>query len=187
MQLQLLTCARIGEVMGAEWSEIDLDAQTWLQPAAKTKNGDAHLVMLPTQAVALLRAAEEAQKDNPSPLVFPQLRDRKKPVSTARVQEALINAREEHGINPEFTTHIIRKACLTWLAEQGCNEDLRNRVSNHRPSNPIDAIYTAASLNGPAREWIQKWADHLDGLAGGNVVELSERKAGERKAGEVVG
>jgi integrase len=47
LRLQLLTGTRSGEVVGAEWREIDLEAAVWMQPATKTKNGRAHRVMLP--------------------------------------------------------------------------------------------------------------------------------------------
>ena len=58
------------------------------------------------------------------------------------------------------------------LAEQGATKDLRDRVSNHRPEKSADAVYTNAALNGPAPEWLQKWADHLDTLTANNVVAL---------------
>jgi integrase len=50
LRLHLLTGTRSGELVGAEWREIDLEAAVWLQPATKTKNG-AHRVMLPRQGI----------------------------------------------------------------------------------------------------------------------------------------
>jgi integrase len=48
-----------------EWSEIDLDAALWTIPSMKMKrtkeekqNGEAHVVPLPVQALALLRSIQ---------------------------------------------------------------------------------------------------------------------------------
>jgi integrase len=50
-----LTLARPIEVVEARWSEFDLDAALWRIPAERMKMNSAHIVPLPTQAVALLR------------------------------------------------------------------------------------------------------------------------------------
>jgi integrase len=34
LEFTILTAARTGEVVGARWSEIDLETQTWVIPAA---------------------------------------------------------------------------------------------------------------------------------------------------------
>jgi integrase len=59
----ILTSARVDEVLGAKWSEIDLAAGVWTLPAVsasnrrgRTKNGREHLVPLTPHLVALLKA-----------------------------------------------------------------------------------------------------------------------------------
>jgi integrase len=37
LEFSILTVARSGEIRGAEWSEIDLDAKTWIIPAERMK------------------------------------------------------------------------------------------------------------------------------------------------------
>jgi len=61
LQLAPMLFQRPGELRGAAWAEIDLDAAMWTIPAARMKrskdgkeNGQPHLVPLPTQAVQLL-------------------------------------------------------------------------------------------------------------------------------------
>lgn len=44
--LQLVTAQRKGEILGAEWSEIDLEAGWWTIPEDKAKNGIQHRVPL---------------------------------------------------------------------------------------------------------------------------------------------
>ena len=60
----MLTAARTSEVMGATWSEIDLDAAVWTIPAERMKGGKVHRVPLSDHAVALLKALPR-EADNP--------------------------------------------------------------------------------------------------------------------------
>lgn len=53
---------RPNELRGMAWAELDLDAALWTIPSERMKrrvegkkNGDPHLVPLPTQAVEILR------------------------------------------------------------------------------------------------------------------------------------
>lgn len=46
LEFAVLTAARSGEVRGATWSEIDLDATLWIIPAARMKSGREHRVPL---------------------------------------------------------------------------------------------------------------------------------------------
>ena len=55
----ILTGARAGEVVGATWGEIDLEARTWTIPAARMKAKKEHRVPLSDRAVAILEAARD--------------------------------------------------------------------------------------------------------------------------------
>lgn len=55
LRFAALTAARSGEVRGALWSEVDLDAALWVVPGARMKMGREHRVPLSGPAVALLR------------------------------------------------------------------------------------------------------------------------------------
>ena len=54
LRLLLLTGARRGEVLGATWSQFDLDAGVWVKPASTTKQRKLHRVPLSAAATALL-------------------------------------------------------------------------------------------------------------------------------------
>lgn len=54
VRLLLLTGARRSEVLGATWSEFDLNAKLWIKPAKRTKQRKEHRVPLSDTAVALL-------------------------------------------------------------------------------------------------------------------------------------
>lgn len=56
LEFLTLTAARSGEVRGATWAEVDLDAALWTVPADRMKAGREHRVPLTAETVALLKA-----------------------------------------------------------------------------------------------------------------------------------
>lgn len=56
LEFAILTAARSGEVRGATWNEIDLQAKLWTIPAERMKAKKAHRVPLSAAAVKLLAA-----------------------------------------------------------------------------------------------------------------------------------
>jgi integrase len=75
----ILTAARSGEVRGARWGEIDLDAATWTVPAERMKAGREHRVPLSKPALAILKELHP-RSTGPASFVFPAT-DRTKPLS----------------------------------------------------------------------------------------------------------
>ncbi len=69
VRLLLLTGARRNEVLGAEWSQFDLEAGIWTKPASTTKQAKIHRVPLSAPAWQLL--AEMNSKAGGSPYLFP--------------------------------------------------------------------------------------------------------------------
>ncbi len=175
LRIQLETFARIGEVSAMEWAEVDLDAGTWTLPAARSKNGKAHVVMLARQTVARLRTRkDEATSD----LVFPSAQDANRPTDKHLVIRTLARKRKTIGISEEFTSHATRRAALTWVAENGGGRDIRDRLSNHTPpSNGADHIYVSAEYNESARRFTQAWVDHLTALEAENVTPIGAARA----------
>lgn len=54
LEFTILTAARTNEVVGAPWSEFDLDAGLWAIPATRTKVSREHIVPLTARAIDLL-------------------------------------------------------------------------------------------------------------------------------------
>lgn len=70
----VLTCARSGEVRGAEWSELDEDLTQWTVPGARMKAGREHRVPLSGRAREILqeaRALLKSEDKEAEGLVFP--------------------------------------------------------------------------------------------------------------------
>jgi integrase len=56
LEFAILTAARSGEVRGATWAEIDMEAAVWIVPADRMKAAREHRVPLSPPAIALLKA-----------------------------------------------------------------------------------------------------------------------------------
>ncbi len=70
IRLQLLTGARLGEVLKAEWTDIDFDRGVWTKPSHHTKQKRTEYMPLSPQALTLLSAMHE-DFDSESPFLFP--------------------------------------------------------------------------------------------------------------------
>jgi integrase len=55
LEFVILTAARTGEVIGARWSEIDLEKRVWAVPGERMKAGQEHRVPLSEPALAVLK------------------------------------------------------------------------------------------------------------------------------------
>lgn len=168
------TMCRVNEVAAMTWAELDLDEGRWTLPASRAKNGHEHLILLAPQSIDLLRRIrdDQAARRIRSDFVFPQKSDWSKPVSRHTAGHAWAKVRATLGMSDDFVLHSLRHAALTWAGEHQCPREVRDRLTNHVSGGGIDAVYNAATLNAPAKEWWAKWADHLDLLTQPNVVEM---------------
>lgn len=181
LKLQLLTMTRVGEAAQSEWSEIDLDNAVWTLPAARSKNKYGYRIQLSKQAVALLRVlkANQATKGIATDFLFPAPHNLSSPINKANAIRDAARVRKNSNLSDGFSTHALRHAGLTWLKEMLCPLEVRNAITNHRTKGQneiVDGGYTGtANFDNHAKEWLQKWADHIDVLTGENIVEMPRR------------
>jgi integrase len=159
---------RPGELRAAEWSEIDLNNAEWRIPPERMKMGDAHIVPLAKQAVAILREIQPLTGSGR--LVFPSLRTNTRPISEGTLNAAL---RRVGFSKEEMTGHGFRTMASTLLNEQGWHPDLIELQLAHAERNKVRAAYNRAQRLDERRKMMQAYADYLDGLkAGGNIVPI---------------
>lgn len=160
------TLARPKEVIGASWSEFDLDEAVWTIPAARMKMRQPHAVPLPKQAIEALRLLRPVT--GVSEYLVPNRSHPKRPASPS----ILIKAFDAMGYAGKFTPHGVRATGRTILGEQGYPRDLLERQLAHRERKLVRAYDQGERLE-PRRKIMQAWADYLDGLtAGTNVVNI---------------
>ena len=133
----VLTAARSGEVRGAVWSEIHLDASDWTVPAARMKANRSHEVPLSRRAKAVLETAPAL--DNPSGLVFPSSRGR--PLSDMTLSKLL----RERGI--EAVPHGFRSSFRDWAAEETNHpREVVEAALAHTVKDKVEAAYARSTL-----------------------------------------
>ncbi|MBL4834085.1 MAG: tyrosine-type recombinase/integrase [Pseudomonas sp.] len=167
LQLLCLTAARPSEIREARWSEFDLEKQLWTIPAARMKRRREHLVPLSRQAMGLL--TQLYTLSGAYPLLFPGRNDRTKP----RSNTVFLMALRRLGYEGRQTGHGFRHIASTTLNEQGFDENHIEAQLSH-VKDGVAGVYNKAVYLEQRRRMMQWYADHLDGLAEGNVVQLNK-------------
>jgi integrase len=155
LQFTILTACRTGEVIGAQWQEIDLDAGLWTIPASRMKAQREHRVPLTPVVVDLLRALPRMAG---SDAVF--WGGRKPTISNMAMLELL------RGMRPGLTVHGFRSAFRDWAAEStNFPAEVVEMALAHTVTNQVEAAYRRGDLLDKRRELMQAWAEHLSGPA----------------------
>lgn len=165
LQLLAMLACRPSEIREARWSEFDLDAGLWLIPAERMKRRREHLVPLPGQAVALLRELHNITGSYP--LLFPGRSDTTKP----RSNTVFLMALRRLGYEGRQTGHGFRHLASTILNENGFDwQHVEAQLSHCKEG--VRGVYDKAQYLEQRKVMMQWYADHLDTLAAGNVVEF---------------
>lgn len=176
LKLQLLTGARIGEVVGASWSEFDLKEGQWLIPGKRSKNKRESLVPLSPTALAVL-----AELPHESEFVFPrnsQTQHTRIDVITHNLRQALPAFGTER-----FTSHDLRRTAATRLAELGTPRVVIGAVLNH-VDRSVGGIYDRHNYANEKRAALEAWAKRLGQIASAEEPSgTSSRLARHRPVG----
>ena len=171
LRLLMLSATRPGEVRGARWVELDLDASLWIIPAERMKMRNEHRVPLSRQAVELLRTMETLTGGRD--LVFPSPFYPSKPLSENTFNSALARM----GYKNVATAHGFRSLFSTVANESGWNPDVIERQLAHIEQNSVRAAYHRSTYLADRVKLMQWWADYLDGRKAGNVIQMPQRAA----------
>ena len=165
LELGMLTAARTGELLQAEWGEFDLEQLVWTVPAEKMKAGEPHTVHLSPCAVELLRGLRglHARWLFPSPM--PSQRDR--PISNM----AMLKVLDRMGMRDRTTVHgLCRATFSTWANETGAaRPDVVEACLAHQEENHVRRAYNRAQFTLERRALLERWAEYLNAS---NVVQL---------------
>jgi len=136
LRFLVLTFVRPGELRGARWEEMDLDANEWRIPGERMKMKTVHIVPLSKQAIALLEEIKPITGQYE--LVFPGERSRHKPIS----ENTLLFAMYRLGYKDQATPHGFRATASSILNEQNFNRDAIERQLSHLERNKVRGAYT---------------------------------------------
>lgn len=165
LEFAVLTAARTGEVLLAEWAEIDLDAATWTVPAARMKGGEVHVVHLSSSALELL-AAMKGLDDR---YVFPSPMKPGKPMSSM----AMLVMLDRLGERKRTTVHgLCRQTFSTWANNTGAaRPDVIEAALAHKEEDKVRRAYNKADFADERRRLLAAWAEYL-GRAPAQVIDL---------------
>ena len=168
LEFLALTAARSGEVRGAEWSEIDLDASLWIIPAARMKMGREHRVPLTSEAIALLKALPRLEGN---PLVFPAARGGMLSDMTVSAVMRRMNDSDIADGGAGFldrvskrpaVPHGLRSTFRDWVAERtNFPGEMAEVALAHRISNAVEAAYRRGDMIEKRRRMMGDWAAFL--------------------------
>jgi integrase len=169
VEFAILTATRSGETRGAQWSEIDFDAQTWTIPGERMKKGDEHVVPLSRQAIALIKRvkAEGVASD----YVFPgYVNDgARRARATAPIPNTSVWQLTKR-LGGDVTTHGFRSTFRDWCGEHAVDRELAERSLAHKFGSAVESAYARSQLVARRAPVMQAWADFIDGAS--NVVEF---------------
>lgn len=169
LEFAILTAARSGEVRGATWAEIDMDAALWTVPGERMKAKNEHAVPLSDTALDLLR-----ELPREGDLVFPGARVGR-PLSDMSLTAAL--RRMGRG---DLTAHGFRSTFRDWAAEQTAYPSEVVEMSlAHTIGNKVEAAYRRGDLIEKRRRLMDEWAKFCATVAPatGKVLPMRGAKA----------
>lgn len=151
LEFAILTAARTGEVIGATWDEIDLDAETWTVPKERMKAKREHRVFLSDSALAVLKPLKEAARSN---YVFPGGKDGK-PLSNMAMLTTLKRMKRD-----DLTAHGFRSTFRDWAAETtNYPSEVVEMALAHVVSNKVEAAYRRGDLFEKRKGRMRDWGD----------------------------
>lgn len=152
LEFAILTAGRSGEIRGALWSEIDLDAAVWTVPKERMKGNREHRVPLSSAAMALLKAM-------PSVGDYVFQGQRKGSVLSDMSLTAVLRRMGRSDV----TVHGFRSTFRDWCAESVGNSFPREVCEHalaHSLPDKVEAAYRRGDLIERRKVLMQVWADY---------------------------
>lgn len=182
LQVAAYCFLRVGEMLAATWSEIDLNAATWALPFEHTKRDRELLVPMPRQVVTILRdlrgyleSGLYASKDISKKRVFPTEHPRSGrkgdvPITEAALLSALKKIHFRNPRIPRVTIYGFRHTASTLLHERNENTLWIEAQLAHLDPDKTRRTYNSAEYINWRREMLQRYADFLDSLRDGDKL-----------------
>jgi integrase len=180
LEFAILTAARSGEVRGATWSEIDLEAAAWTVPATRMKGHRPHFVPLTPRALAILEEVRAYSDGKPTTLVF-RGRDLKRPLSDMTLT-GILRRMPVTEDGPELwsertTVHGFRSAFSTWARERTrVRVDVIEAALAHREQDRVAAAYSRADYIRDRRSLAAEWEKFVAGRSSARVIKMPEAR-----------
>jgi integrase len=158
LKLQLITGQRKGEIVGAEWNDINLKQGWWTIPKEKAKNNLPHRVPLSPLALKILKETKALSKD--SSFLFPSPTKENAHITEPAIDRAIRNNRELFDID-HFVPHDLRRTVASQITAMGIPRLTVSKILNHVESG-VTAVYDRHSYDKEKQKALDKWSKRLE-------------------------
>lgn len=174
LEFLILTAARSGEVLGARWEEVDLEAKVWTVPAARMKTGRVHRVPLPSRAIEVLETVKllAVRSDISRLPIFPNQAGAK-PLSSMALAMLL------RRMKADCTVHGFRSSFRDWAGEVSTfPREIAEAALAHTVGDATERAYRRGDALEKRRKLMEAWAGYLKARPeGSNVRDFARRTA----------
>lgn len=156
LEFLIHTAARTGEVIGATWREVDLEAKTWTVPAERMKMGREHVVPLTEPALVVLRAMAVFGTEPDKPL-FPSRKD----AHLSNMSMEMLLRRMECD---DYTVHGFRSSFRDWAGDKTTfPREVAEAALAHIVGSAVEQAYRRGSALEKRRELMDAWSAFVVG------------------------
>ena len=151
LEFVILTCARVNEVVAADWSQVvqDRDGWLWVVPPEQIKGRREHRVPLSKAARAVL---ERTQREHRHGRIFPG-------VSGHMIWKFL------RELTDTATVHGFRSSFRDWAAEQtNFAREVAELALAHRVGDDVEHAYRRGDLLPKRRQLAEAWARYCESV-----------------------
>ncbi len=189
--LMLSTCCRVGELLAAEWSHIDLVSGIWIIPVENAKNGKKHTIYLSPFTLNQFKALSNIKQS--TKWIFPNSRGTGavcKKTLTKQIgdrQQSLKNRKSMSGRSKQtdalvlaggnWTPHDLRRTGATIMGSLNIRPDVIEKCLNHIEPNKIVRVYQHQTLIPEQQEAWRLLGNRLEiicGDKGANIVTFQK-------------
>jgi integrase len=151
MEVLILTAVRTSELLGMQWSEIDIANKLWVIPAERMKADKEHRVPLSDRVLALLARRKEHA---PGPNVFTGYSN--EPLNNKALRFELYAM----GYRNRVTVHGFRSAFRNWCAEQKHDFAASEMCLAHGVGTKVTRSYLRTDMLEERRAIMDQWAKY---------------------------
>lgn len=171
VEFAILTASRSGEVRGAKWSEIDLDAKLWTIPADRMKAKREHEVPLSDTAIKLLKNLPRIVGCD---LLFPGTKLQMLSDMSLTSVIRRMNGSEATWVDREgntITIHGFRSTFRMWAAEAtNYPREVAEHALAHQLPDALERAYQRGTQFAKRAAMMADWADFCGKVANQNQV-----------------
>jgi integrase len=168
VRLLILTGARKGEVLKAEWPQIDFERGVWTKPSAHTKQKRTEHVPLSAAALTLLQGMRE--RDPAGRYLFPGDKPGQPLQDIKRFWAQICRETELEGVR----IHDLRHTFASHLVSSGLSLELVGRLLGHTQA--ATTMRYAHLADDPLREAANRYGNIVTGEKTAEVLQLRQQQ-----------